>query len=162
MVKYDNAQHRDLEQERYEHLLREARGPDDQARAYLSLGVLDERREEWEGAISHYRKCLATGSERKDLLYYGNNNLGFSLVKLERFDEAEEFCLAAIEMDPARHNAHKNLGLVRQGLGHWLDAANCYVEAYTRSSHLRINGSRYSCGSATISWKSTIGTTISR
>ena len=61
--------------------------------------------------------------------YFGNNNLGYSLIQLGRFDEAEDYCLAAIEVNGHRHNAHKNLGLARAGQGRWLDAALSLTEA---------------------------------
>jgi len=50
--------------------------------------------------------------------------------------------LAAIEVDAVRHNAHKNLGLIRQKQNRWLEAAFCFTEAHhlcpddTRAWHL--------------------------
>jgi len=38
----------------------------------------------------------------------------------------------AIAIDPAPHNAHKNLGLALAGLGRFLEAAHCLVEADRR------------------------------
>ena len=52
------------------------------------------------------------------------------LIQLGRFDEAEDYCLAAVEVEGHRHNAHKNLGLVYQGQGRWLDAALSFLTAY--------------------------------
>lgn len=120
----------DLERARYERMLQNAEGPDDRAVAYMFLGVFGERREDWDRAIGYYAKALAEGSQRNDIHYFGNNNLGYSLIQLGRFDEAEEYCLAAIDFDAIRHNAHKNLGLVRQGQKRWLEAAFCFTEAY--------------------------------
>jgi tetratricopeptide (TPR) repeat protein len=120
----------DAEAMRIERALDEAEGPDDRARAYLSLGLLGEKREDWNAAVGSYAKALAAGSLRADFNYFGNNNLGFSLIQLGRFDEAEDYCIAAMRIDPSRHNAHKNLGLVRQAQGRWPDAAHCFVEAH--------------------------------
>jgi tetratricopeptide (TPR) repeat protein len=132
----------DPERVRLERLLHDAEGPDDRAEAYMFLGVLGERREEWNSAVGSYVKALAEGSQRNDVRYFDNNNLGYSLIQLGRLDEAEEYCLAAIELDAVRHNAHKNLGLVRQEQKRWLEAAFCFTEAYrlcpvdTRAWHL--------------------------
>ena len=71
--------------------------------------------------------ALAAEPQDRKVRYFSNNNLGYSLVQLGRFDEAEEYCEAAIGIDKDRHNAHKNLGLVYQGQGRWLDAAFCFV-----------------------------------
>ncbi len=120
----------DPELARIERLLSEAEYPDDYAHAYLSLGILGERREDWNGAAYNYSKALAAGSRRIDFTYFGNNNLGYSLIQLSQFDVAEAFCLAAIDVEAARHNAHKNLGLVRQGQERWQEAAFCFIEAY--------------------------------
>lgn len=116
---------------RIEHLLNEAEGPDDRAYAYLSLGVFCERREDWNVAVDSYSKAIAAESQRVDFRYFSNNNLGYSRIQLSQFDEAEGFCLEAIEVNACRHNAHKNLGLVRQGQKRWLEAAFCFIEAYS-------------------------------
>jgi tetratricopeptide (TPR) repeat protein len=120
----------DPELARIERMLDIAVGTDDRTYAYLSLGVLGERRGDWDGAVESYSKALAEGSQHEFLCYFGNNNLGYSLIQLQRFEEAEVYCLTAIEVDPGRHNAHKNLGLVRQLQNRWLDAAFCFAEAY--------------------------------
>jgi hypothetical protein len=44
--------------------------------------------------------------------------------------KAEDYCLAAIDVEGHRHNPHKNLGLVYQGQGRWLDAALSFLTAY--------------------------------
>lgn len=110
--------------------LNDADGPDERARAYLTLGCLSEQREHWDRAVSYYCRVLAEASQIDIFRYFGNNNLGYSLIQLGRFDEAEAYCLAAIELNLDQHNAHKNLGLVRQGQKRWLEAAFCFTEAY--------------------------------
>ena len=131
MNDFDNSHVPDQKREQIEHMLSEADEPDEQTYAFLCLGALWEKREDWLSAIDNYTKALAAGSRRTDFLYYGNNNLGYSLIQLGRFFDAEGFCLAALEVDPARHNAHKNLGLVRQGQERWQEAAFCFIKAYS-------------------------------
>ena len=45
---------------------------------------------------------------------------------------AEICCRAAIALDPARHNTHKNLGLALAGQGRLGEAARCLLEADRR------------------------------
>ena len=61
--------------------------------------------------------------------YFINNNLGFSLNIMERFAEAEPYCRRAMQSDPNRPNAYKNLGLSLAGQGQYREAAQCYVAA---------------------------------
>ena len=107
--------------------------PDDVARAHLVLGALDEHVQDWGSAITHYRQVVAEAPLDPEIRYFGHNNLGFCLIQLGYFDEAEPCCLAAIEVEPRRHNAHKNLGLVFIGQGRWLDGALALLEACQRN-----------------------------
>ena len=115
--------------------LAQSQSSDELARAQLTLGCISEHERDWPAAIDHYRTVLATDPRDPMICYFGNNNLGYSLIQLGRFDEAEEFCEAAIEIDGQRHNAHKNLGLVQEGQGRWLDAAFSFATAYRRNPH---------------------------
>jgi tetratricopeptide (TPR) repeat protein len=76
-----------------------------------------------------YNHALATDPDDPLVRYFANNNLGYSLLQLGRFDEAEEYCEAAILINPEQYNAHKNLGLAREGQGRWMDAALSLAEA---------------------------------
>ena len=99
------------------------------ARTSLAEGCQCEKREDWEGAIVSYQRSL--GADPKDPLvrYFANNNLGYSLLQLGRYDEAEVYCETAIAINPSQYNAHKNLGLAYEGQGRWLDAALSLAEA---------------------------------
>jgi tetratricopeptide (TPR) repeat protein len=39
------------------------------------------------------------------------------------------YCQKAIEIDPARHNAYKNLGISMEGMGSYIEAAQSYITA---------------------------------
>jgi tetratricopeptide (TPR) repeat protein len=120
----------DLEYRRQaEEVLANPQDADDQARAFVTLGCVSEHEEDWEAAIANYQKALAAMPQNASLRYFGNNNLGYSLIQLGRFDEAEGYCVAAIEIVADRHNAHKNLGLVHQGQGRWMAAACSFLKA---------------------------------
>ena len=120
-------------QKQAEQLLAGPCEPDDAARAHLTLGCIHEHDADWAAAIESYRQVLAAEPQDPMLQYFGNNNLGYSLIQLGRFDEAEDYCVAAIAIDADRHNAHKNLGLVSQGQGRWADAAFSFATAYRRN-----------------------------
>lgn len=47
-------------------------------------------------------------------------------------NRAEKYCRSAIAIDPARHNAFKNIGFAYQGQGKYSEAA----EAFIRAVHL--------------------------
>jgi tetratricopeptide (TPR) repeat protein len=111
-------------------LVREVNNPGAKAFALMKLGSFDEKQEDWVNAVDTYTKAVEAGSPDPFIHYYANNNLGFSLIQLNRFDDAERYCAAAINIDENRYNAHKNLGLVRQGQERWLEAAFCFAEAY--------------------------------
>lgn len=119
--------------EQAEQLLAHPCSRDDAARAHLTLGCIHEHEAEWTAAVESYRQVLACEPSDRTVQYFGNNNLGYSLIQLGRFDEAEDYCAAAIAIDERRHNAHKNLGLVCQGQGRWADAAMCFAAAYRRN-----------------------------
>ena len=51
---------------------------------------------------------------------------------LGRHSEAQEFCQAAIEIDPVRYNAWKNFGISLEKQGKMEDAALSYCEATDR------------------------------
>jgi tetratricopeptide (TPR) repeat protein len=104
--------------------------PDAAARMHLTLGCVHEHEANWEAAIASYRQVLAYDPQDPAVNYFGNNNLAYSLIQMGCFDEAEDYCLAAIDVDVRRHNAHKNLGLVFQGQGRWLDAAHSFLTAH--------------------------------
>lgn len=112
-----------------ERTLRSSRDPEERARAFLVLGTVYEREFDWERAVECYTSALAGHPRDPAVRYFGHNNLGYSLILLERPEDAEPHCLAAIAIEPRRHNAHKNLGLVRQAQARWLEAAFCFLQA---------------------------------
>ena len=99
------------------------------ARYWLVEGCRCEKCEDWDGAIAYYRKALAADPQDPPVRYFAHNNLGYSLLQVGCFDEAETYCAIAIAINPNWHNAHKNLGLALVGQGRWLDAALSLAEA---------------------------------
>jgi tetratricopeptide (TPR) repeat protein len=103
--------------------------PDRRAKVMVSEGCGHEKAQDWEAAIGCYRDAVLADAEDPRVRYFAHNNLGYSLIQLHRYDEAEDHCEAAIAINPAQYNAHKNLGLARAGQGRWLDAALSLAEA---------------------------------
>jgi len=101
-------------------------GPlDAKARAAVVLGASAERARDFVTAVEIYRMAV----ELDPSLYWGHNNLAYSLSQLGRHQEAEPEARAAIAVEPAAFNAHKNLGVALEGLGHYAEAARSYLLA---------------------------------
>ncbi|MBI5739120.1 MAG: tetratricopeptide repeat protein [Nitrospirae bacterium] len=107
--------------------------PEIKVRCYLSMGQLMEKMNDFENAIKFYSQALSMKTGAAYDWYLINNNLGYCLNQSGRYKEAEKYCRAAIEINPARHNAYKNLGVSRAGLGDFKAAAENFVRA-TRSN----------------------------
>jgi tetratricopeptide (TPR) repeat protein len=103
--------------------------PEERAKCVLTMGQTMEQTSNYASAVGYYKQALALEPMHTWTWYFINNNLGFSLNVLERFGEAEPYCRKAIETDPNRPNAYKNLGLALSGQGQYRDAAQCYVAA---------------------------------
>ncbi|MDO8632026.1 MAG: tetratricopeptide repeat protein [Phycisphaerales bacterium] len=78
----------------------------DNARAWINIGVLSERREDPAGAVEAYRKALRIAPEYPD----GHYNLGVALIRLKRNGDAEVAFQSAINLAPDYLPAHVNLG----------------------------------------------------
>jgi tetratricopeptide (TPR) repeat protein len=103
--------------------------PEERARCILTMGQTTEQTGNYAAAAGYYKQALALEPMHTWTWYFVNNNLGFTLNIMERFAEAEPYCRRAIETDPNRPNAYKNLGLSLAGQGQYREAAQCYVAA---------------------------------
>jgi len=103
-----------------------------QAAGCLSLGQLLEQQDRYADAEGMYARGLEIPSATAEVAYFLHNNRGYCLNRLGRYGEAEGHTRAAIALDPARHNAHKNLGLALAGQGRLVEAAHSLLEADRR------------------------------
>jgi len=108
---------------------------EENASYFLALGQLMEQMGDFASAIEYYRGGSLLKPSGKATWYWINNNLGFCLNQLEKYDEAEGYLRAAIQAAPKMSNAYKNLGLCFQGRGDYARAAKCFVIA------LKVNAS---------------------
>jgi tetratricopeptide (TPR) repeat protein len=61
--------------------------------------------------------------------YYIHNNLGYCLNQRGEYERARHHCETAIQLDPSRANAIKNLGASLAGLGKYIEAAQTWLRA---------------------------------
>ena len=99
------------------------------AEVYFHLGQMMERIHDWESARRWYTNALELEPRSRFYWYFLHNNLGFCLYKVKRFADAENYLHEAIGIDDTRANAFKNLGLIREGEGRYVEAAQSYVAA---------------------------------
>jgi len=103
--------------------------PEEKASCYKGMGQLMEQMENFEAAIKYYSEAMALEPVNNETWYFIFNNLGYSLNQLKRHAEAETYCRQAIQIEPRRCNAYKNLGISLEGQGDYAGAANCYIKA---------------------------------
>jgi tetratricopeptide (TPR) repeat protein len=103
--------------------------PEKKAGCVLAMGQMMESANDYASAVRYYKEALALEPVQTAPWYFINNNLGFSLNTLGHFSEGEVYCRKAIEIDPTRPNAHKNLGISLAGKGQYREAAQCFVTA---------------------------------
>lgn len=101
---------------------------EENAHYFLTLGQLMEQKGDYSSAVEYYRGAFCLKPTDNDVWYWVNNNLGFCLNELKRYDEAEGYLQAAIKIDSSRYNAYKNLGLCFMGRGNYIKAVHnfCY------------------------------------
>lgn len=103
--------------------------PDDEAECFLTMGRLMEQLGKFPEAQETYARAFDLPQEANETWYFLNNNRAYCLNQVGRHREAEAFCRAAIEINPSRHNAHKNLGIAHMNLGRRREAIKSLVLA---------------------------------
>ncbi len=99
------------------------------AECILTMGQAMEQVGDYPAAVRYYKEALALEPTHTFTWYFINNNLGFSLNTLGQFAEGESYCRKALEIAPARPNAHKNLGIALAGQGQYREAARSFIAA---------------------------------
>jgi tetratricopeptide (TPR) repeat protein len=100
---------------------------------FYSTALCMEGLKRWDKAIEYYEKAHALGRRQSPQWYYVNNNLGYCLNTIGKYEDGEKYCRTAIEVNHDLPNAYKNLGIALQGQNRTREAAEAYVEA------LRVN-----------------------
>jgi len=112
-----------------ERLLRDEDDIEKRASCYLALGQLMEQVQDFGAACEYYRRASLHEPCDRGTWYLIHNNLGYSLNQLGSCEEAVPFLRRAIEIDPSRPNAYKNLGMACEAMGQSAEAATLYVSA---------------------------------
>jgi len=105
------------------------------ARWWLELGLAMERRNRFALSAHFYGEGAQLEPAHEDIAYWLFNNRGFALNQVGSYDVAEADCRRAIEINPLRHNAWKNLGVALEGRGLWPEAARAYLTAARANFH---------------------------
>jgi tetratricopeptide (TPR) repeat protein len=99
------------------------------AKAYLARGEMAEAEEKWGLALEHYGIGLSLLPKDTKTGYFLFNNAAHCLNALELYSEGESYCRRAIDIDPTRADAYRNLAVSRRGQGNLRGSALCLVEA---------------------------------
>jgi tetratricopeptide (TPR) repeat protein len=92
------------------------------AQIVYRLGIVEDARGNYEGAIDHYREALRLKPEYDR----AHMNLGADLARLGNRDEAMEHFLAAEQLNPKYYRAPYNRGALLDELGRTHDAELAY------------------------------------
>lgn len=102
---------------------------EERASCVLAMGQLHEQIGDYVSSARFYRLALEVATPSSSSWYWIHNNLGYSLNQLGQHEEAERYLRAAIEIDPERANAFKNLALALLAQNLHAQAAEYFVRA---------------------------------
>ena len=102
----------------------------DNAKYLYQLGMLYEELGAWDIAVRHYEKAL----EQEDN-HVIHSSLGALYKSMERYGEAEQHFVRAIQLEPWQTSAHNNLGNLYNTLGDFQRAEACYRKAIQEIPH---------------------------
>jgi tetratricopeptide (TPR) repeat protein len=103
--------------------------PGDKAECFLKMGQTLEQARNYAAAADVYARAFELPQEHNTTWYFLNNNRAYCLIQSGNCAEAEQFCRAAIRIEPKRQNAHKNLGIALQNVGRIREAAKAFIRA---------------------------------
>jgi tetratricopeptide (TPR) repeat protein len=96
---------------------------------HLAQGEIAEANEEWGLALEHHGIGLSLLPKDIPTVYFLFSNAAHCLNELELYFDGESYCRRAIEIDPTRPEAYRNLAVSLRGQGNLRGSALCLVEA---------------------------------
>ena len=104
-------------------------------KAYLILkqGQISELQGDFDAALGFYCRSLTIGKWPEYVCYFLWNHIGFCWLFKQEFVTAEWCCRKAIEVNPRRGEAWKNLGVSLEHQGKFTEALQCYFKAFSLS-----------------------------
>ena len=97
--------------------------------ALYALGQIMEQLSKFSQALTYYQEAANFCHRTYERFYWINNNIGYCLCMLGRYQEAEKYCRVALDADKSRANAYKNLGLALEGQSRLREAIDYYITA---------------------------------
>ena len=104
------------------------------AHCHLALGQIATDEQKLETALNHFNTALRFEPQKQKVAYVLHNNMSYCLNQLGRFNEAEQQCRAAIEIDARRASAYRNLGISLEGQNNIVAAVWALVESIKMDS----------------------------
>ena len=101
----------------------------DKVWALYAMGQIMEQLSKYDQALTYYQEAANFCHRTYERFYWINNNIGYCLCMLGRYQEAEKYCRVALNTDKSRANAYKNLGLALEGQGRLREAVDYYITA---------------------------------
>jgi tetratricopeptide (TPR) repeat protein len=103
--------------------------PEQKAHFCLSAGQRMEKSGDYAAAAACYSLAFRLAPEKSDVWYFLHNNVAYCLNQIGNYEAAEVYCRAAIDINPGRHNAYKNLAIALQGQEQYVEAAGLFLQA---------------------------------
>jgi len=113
----------------FEKILSLSGAPHEKTACLLNMGNAMEQLSDYQAALEAYSRAFELPQEQNENWYFLNNNFGYCLNQVGKYQEAEKYCRAAMDIEPGRHNAWKNLGIALQGQGLYAEAAKNLIHA---------------------------------
>ena len=130
---YSQAGHYDQATACFERVIKLITDPEQQAAGFLVLGQIQEQKGDYRAAASRYQSGIELEPRGRRTAYFLRNNMGYCLNQMREYEAAVPHLEKALQIDPTRANAYKNLALSHQGTGNLKRAAELFVDA-TRSN----------------------------
>ncbi len=108
---------------------------------WFQMGMISEHKRDFDAALHFYLNSFNAGSASSHFQYWQHNNVAFCYLARKEFALAETHCRKALDLDEinwikgsgrfygdSKHwNAWKNMGVVMEHTGRYLEAASFYT-----------------------------------
>lgn len=122
----DSPHRAQLLKEATESFLAVLRLDEDNADAFHGLAIVSDLSEDWELAEMNYKRALSVRRDDVNLL----NDLGYSYLLQQRYDEASHYLSRVIQIDPRHEKAHINLAILQVQKGNHESARMQLAQIY--------------------------------
>jgi tetratricopeptide (TPR) repeat protein len=131
---YRGVERADAAKELLSRFLDTSSNPEHRVQCHLALGQIATDEQQMDQAIAHFTAALELQPSSKKIEYVLRNNLGYCLNMVGRYDQGEQQCRAALDLNWTRPSAFRNLGISFHGQGKIAAAAWALLEAIKTDS----------------------------